>query len=394
MHYNFDQKIDRHHTNSVKWDVMEAVFGSGLPENALPLWVADMDFAVAPPIQKAIQKRAEHPIFGYSFPGKEFFDTCIDWMSRRYGWQTEADWMVFSPGVVPILHMAVLTFTEPGDKVVSLTPVYGPFRAACQGHGREFVSCPLVMDEHLHANIDFEHLESLIDDKTKMLMLCNPHNPTGRSWSEEELCRLVEICCKHDLIIMSDEIHADFVYSGHKHTPVASISPEAAARTISAYAPSKSFNIAGLAASLAVIPNAELRDKFKAVKGSYSYSGNLFAYPALQAAWSQCDDWLDQLLTYLEGNRDYLVNAFSQEIPHIKVGRPEATYLLWLDCRELMAAKGLEDEKALHHYFSHDLGLCLNAGSFFGPEGEGFLRLNYGCPRQVLEEAVSRLTKA
>lgn len=393
MAFDFDQPINRYHTDCIKWDRLPAVFGPDLPEDTLALWIADMDFAVAPPIVEAMQKRLEHPVFGYTLPGPEYFQTCVDYIGRHYHWQVESDWLTFSPGIVPALNMAVLTFTQPEDKVISLTPVYGPFKAAVESHGRTFVSCELDLDDQLHASIDFTKLEDLIDDSCKLLMLCSPHNPLGRVWTKDELNRLGEIALKHDLYIVSDEIHADFIYSGHQHTALASLSPDLAARSITCYAPSKTFNIAGLAASILVIPNPEMKKAFEDFKGRMHYSGNLFAYTAMQAAWSACDDWLAELIVYLEGNRDFLYQGIKDRLPQLKATKPEGTYLMWVDFREFAAERGLKTDQEISDFLVQRAGLALNQGSSYGDEGQGFMRINYACPRAELSKVLDRLAQ-
>lgn len=391
--YNFDQVYDRRGSNSVKWDRLEKIYGPDLPADTIALWIADMDFAVAPPIIARLQERLEHPILGYSFPGADFYQTCVDYIGRHHHWQVDASWLSFSPGIVPALNMAVMAFTQPGDKVVSLTPVYGPFQAAAELHNRTFVSCDLDLDDQFHASIDFEKLESLLDDSCKLLMLCTPHNPLGRVWTREELQRLGDLALKHDLLIVADEIHADFVYPGSQHIPLASLSPALAARTITCYAPSKTFNIAGLAASVIVIPNPELKASFDELKNRLHYSANLFAYPAMQTAWSECDDWLAELLLYLEANRDFLHQGLQQVLPQVKATRPEGTYLMWLDFRAFAAERGLQTDEEISKYLVQKAGLALNRGSGYGPSGEGFMRLNFACPRSILEEVLDRLAR-
>lgn len=393
MTLNFDQVIDRHQTNCIKWDRLPDVFGLDVPQDTLALWIADMDFPVAPPIVEAMRHRLDHPVFGYTFPGPEFFQTCVDYIGRHYHWQVQSDWLTFCPGIVPALNMAVMAFTKPGDKVISLTPVYGPFKAAAESHGRAFISCDLDLDDQLHASIDFDKLESLIDDSCKLLMLCSPHNPLGRVWTRDELSRLGQIALKHNLFIISDEIHADFVYPGQQHTPLASLSPDLAARSITCYAPSKTFNIAGLAASVLVIPNPQVKKTFDDFKSKMHYSGNLFAYTAMQAAWSSCDDWLAQLITYLEGNRDFLYQEIKDRLPQVQTTKPEGTYLLWMDFKEFARTRGLDSDQALCDYLLQKAGLALNQGSSYGLSGQGFMRLNFACPRSQLAEAVDRLAK-
>lgn len=389
MKYDFDKIVDRHGSNCIKWDKLQALYGKDIPEDTLALWIADMDFAVAPAIIEALQKRLEHPVLGYSVPADNFYEICVNYIKRHYHWEVEESALTFCPGIVPALNIAVMAFSEPGDKVISLTPVYGPFKSAATGHNREFVEVDLLVDEEGYASIDFKSLEEQIDEKTKILMLCNPHNPTGCVFTEEEQRKLGDLAVKHDLIIVSDEIHADFIYTGYKHLPIGSLDPAFAERVIACYAPSKTFNVAGLSASIIAIPNPELKEAFDTCKGKLRYSANLFGYIGLAAAWEKCDDWLSELMVYLEGNRDYLVEEIIKRVPCIKSYKPESTYLLWLDCRDLMEKKNIADEDLGSYFAKH--GLALNKGSSYGDGGKGFMRLNFACSRSLLEKAVDRL---
>lgn len=393
MKYNFDEHINRYNSDCVKWDKLAAVYGDNVNEDTLALWVADMDFATPEVILRAVVKRMEHPVLGYGFPGEDFHNTAVNWIKRRYNWQIEKEWISFTPGVVPALNLAVLVASEPGDSIISLTPVYTPFKAVAENNGRKFLECDLDLDENLYAEINFEKLENMIDETCKILMLCTPHNPCGRVWTKEELQKLGELAVRHDLLIVADEIHADFIYSDYKHHSIASLDDKFREHSITCYAPSKTFNMAGLGASVIVIPNAELKAKFDEEKSKLRYNGNIFAYPALVAAWSEAEDWLDELIQYLEANRDYLYTELSQDKYLLKPNKPEGTYLLWLDCRELKKAKGLEDDNALCEYFIKEGGLAFNRGIAYGGAAEGFVRLNYACPRATIEEAVRRLEK-
>lgn len=380
--YNFDAIIDRRGTDCLKWD-------SNGSTDIHPMWVADMDFAVAPQIQKAMEKRLSSPVYGYTFHGEALIDSIVSWVGRRYGWEISGDWLAFSPGVVPALSMSVLALTNPGDRVLIMTPVYRPFYNSIRENGRVIIDNPLVKDENGRYSIDFDLLESQIDSRCKVLMMCNPHNPAGRVWTSEELLRLADIAKRHDLIVVSDEIHADFIYSGHKHISIASLSEDMMQRTITAYAPSKTFNLAGLCQSYVVIPNKRLRDAFMAVYDALDLGSNIFGMTALTAAYNEAEDWLDQLLVYLEENRDYAIRYIRENIPEIKVYPPDGTYLLWLDC----SALGLEKEE-LNSFFLDQAHVRMNAGYRFAERCGGFMRLNIGCPRAMLTEGLERIRSA
>ena len=380
--YNFDEIIDRTGTDCLKWD------DNGSPD-IHPMWVADMDFAVAPEIQAAMERRLRHPVYGYTFHGDGLLSAITSWVGRRYHWNIEKEWVEFSPGVVPALVMSILAYTNPGDRVLIMTPVYRPFYNSVRENGRVVVNYQLEKDENNYYTIDFDRLESQIDKRTKMIMMCNPHNPAGRVWTREELLKLADIAKRHDLIVVSDEIHADFIYSGHQHISIASLSEDMANRTITAYAPSKTFNLAGLCQSYVVIPNPRLRDAYMAVYDGLDLGSNVFGMTALTAAYNEAEDWLDQLLVYLEANRDYAVNYIRENIPEIKVCSPEGTYLLWLDC----AGLGLKNED-LNQFFLKEAKLRMNMGYRFGEQADTFMRLNIGCPRKLLEEGLARIEKA
>ena len=380
--YDFDQIIDRRGTDCLKWD------DNGSPE-IHPMWVADMDFAVAPQIQKAMEKRLAHPVYGYTFHGDELMNAITSWVKRRYGWEISKDWIAFSPGVVPALAMSVLAFTNPGDRVLIMTPVYRPFYNSIRENGRVIIDHPLKKDEEGHYSIDFDLLESQIDSRCKVMMMCSPHNPAGRVWTREELERLAQIAKKHDLVVVSDEIHADFVFSGHRHTSIASLSPDMEQRTVTAYAPSKTFNLAGLCQSYVVIPNEKLRRAFMSVYDALDLGSNIFGMTALTAAYNEAEDWLDELLVYLEENRDFAVAFIRENIPQIKVYPPDGTYLLWLDCSGL----GLEKED-LNRFFLEEAKVRMNAGYRFSERCGTFMRLNIGCPRALLEEGLKRIQAA
>ncbi len=380
--YNFDIITDRRGTDCLKWD-------SNTDPAIHPMWVADMDFAVAPQIQEAMRKRLEHPVYGYTFHGEKLLNAIVSWVGRRYRWNIEKDWITFSPGVVPALSMSILALTNPGDRVLIMTPVYRPFYNSIRENGRVIINHPLKQDENGRSYIDFDLLESQIDSRCKILMMCNPHNPAGRVWTKDELLRLADIAKRHDLIVISDEIHADFIYSGHQHTSIASLSEDMAQRTITAYAPSKTFNLAGLCQSYVVIPNPKLRTAYMSMYDALDLGSNIFGMTALTAAYNEAEDWLDELLIYLEANRDYAVDYIRSQIPRIHVCPPEGTYLLWLDCSEL----GLREEE-LNHFFLEKAGVRMNAGYRFGAQCPSHMRLNFGCPRSLLTEGLERIRQA
>lgn len=380
--YDFDTIINRKGTDCIKWDDNDS-------EEILPLWVADMDFAAAPQIQKAMAERLAHPVYGYTFPGDDLLSSITSWVGRRYHWDIKKDWVVFSPGVVPALSMSVLAFTNPGDRVLLMSPVYRPFYSSIEENGRVIINHQLAKDENGYYTIDFEKLEAQIDSRTKALMMCNPHNPAGRVWKREELLKLADIAKRHDLLVISDEIHADFIYSGHEHISIASLSEDMESRTITAYAPSKTFNLAGLSQSYVVIPNPRLRAGYMALYDALDLGNNIFGMTALTAAYNEGEDWLEELLAYLEANRDFAVDYIKKYIPQIHVCPPEGTYLMWLDCKNL----GLENE-ALTEFFKKEAKVRLNPGFRFGSQASSFVRLNIGCPRALLEEGLSRIRTA
>lgn len=380
--YNFDEIIDRHGTSCNKWEY-------NIPEGVLPMWVADMDFAAAPEIREAMQKRLDHPVYGYTHHSRELKDSIVSWAERRYHWEIRSEWLAFSPGVVPALVMSLFSLTNPGDRVLIMTPVYHPFYSAIEENGRRIINHPLICDENGRYSIDFDRLEAQIDSRCKVIMMCNPHNPVGRVWTREELVKISEIAERHGLYIISDEIHADFVFDGKRHIPMASVSEYAMNHTISAFAPSKTFNVAGLCQSYVVIPNKKLYDGYDAIYNAFDLGDNIFGMTALTAAFTKGEEWLNELLQYLEANRDFTVRYIREHIPQIHVWSPEGTYLLWLDCREL----GLENDD-LNNFFLEKAKVKMNAGYRFGAQCGTYMRLNTGCPRAQLLEALNRIETA
>ncbi len=386
MEYDFDRVIDRRQTDSVKWGLNAKLFGDA---DVISAWVADMDFESPAPVIEAILARARHGIYGYGVRPAAYTDSMVAWMQTRFGWTTASEWYAFSPGVVPALALAVHAFTQPGDKIIIQPPVYPPFFSIVKNNGRQLVFNPLKFHDGKF-QMDLENLERQIDPRTKMLILCSPHNPVGRVWSREELTALGEVCLRHNLLIISDEIHADLVLRGHTHTPLAMLSDAFAQNTLTCIAPSKTFNIAGLYTAATIIPNARLRAQFNHTRENLGLEGgNVFGIAALEAAYRTGGEWLTQLLDYLQGNADFLMSYFAERIPRIKPIRPEGTYLVWLDCREM----GLDDA-ALKEWMLKRARVAMNEGHTFGEQGRGFLRLNFGCPRATLVEILQRIEQA
>lgn len=384
--YNFDEIIPREGTNSVKYDFRKRMFGK---EDVIPMWVADMDFRTPDFIMDAIRKRAEHEIMGYTIRPDSFYEAIINWNLRKHGWNIQKDWISFSPGVVPAVNMAVMAFSNPGDKIIIQPPVYHPFYHTITNHGRKILKNPLKL-ENGRFNMDFDDLRSKIDDQTSMILLSSPHNPGGSVWHKKELEELGQICKENGITIISDEIHADLILYENRHTPLASISKDLADITVTTMAPSKTFNLAGLSTSYVIASNPDLLKKYnKALEKTHVWHGNIFGSVALQAAYSHGSDWLEQLLDYLEGNINLVDSFFKEHLPEVKVIIPEATYLVMLDFREL----GLSNE-ALRKLLIEKAGVGMNDGASFGKEGDGFQRMNVACPRAVVEKALSNIKKA
>lgn len=386
-HYNFDEVINRKGTSCVKYDGLKDAYQG--KENLIPLWVADMDFATPDFIIDALKKRCEHPIFGYTFDDDEYYASILAWLNYKYNWKAEREWITYIPGIVKGIGLAVQCFTQPGDKVIIQPPVYHPFRLVPTRMGREVVYNPLKLEDGVY-KMDFEQLESLIDKDCKMLILSNPHNPGGIVWEKETLVKLAQICSAHGILVISDEIHAEMTYPQFRHHPFATVSPEAAACSVTFMAPSKTFNIAGIVSSYAIVPDARLREKFYSfLEAGELNAGTIFAFTATKAAYTYGAEWLQQMRSYVIENVNFVDEYLKKNIPQIKAYRPQASFLIWLDCREL----GLS-QPDLVHLFEDKAGLALNDGTMFGKEGEGFMRLNVGCPRSILSKALESLKKA
>lgn len=387
MKYNFDEIIDRKNTISTKWDNVGPAVGN--PE-ALPMWVADMDFRCPQPVIDALTRRAQLGIYGYCFMIPRYQEAVKSWVERRHGWKVKIEDVMFVTGAVPGIYSAVQVFTKPGEKVLIQRPVYYPFTNAAVENGREVSSNSLIYRDGRY-EIDFEDFERrAADPHTHLFVLCNPHNPVGRVYTEEELRKMSEICLRHNVVVFSDEIHSDFILSGNKHIPTASLSPEIAANTITAVSPSKTFNLAGMRASCLIISNEQLRKKMaKVINDNRSGLIPIFGMESFITAYESCEDYVDQLVPYIQKNIEFLDSWLQENTPKIKMVQPQGTYLVWLDCREL----GLSD-KEIDDFFIHTAGIATDRGHLFGPEGEGFQRLNLACPLITVKEATARLKRA
>jgi len=381
MAFDFDEFVNRRNTASVKWDMA--------PFDVLPLWVADMDFKAPNEVLEVLKERILHGIFGYTYPQDSYYQAVIDWMKRRHNWQIEKDWIIITPGIVTALFIIVQAFTKEKDAVLIQQPVYNPFMDAVIKNNRKLVNSPLVnVDGYYQIDfVDFE--QKIIDNDVKLFIMCSPHNPVGRVWTKEELIKIGEICLKHNVLIVTDEIHHDLVFKGNKHIPFASISSEFSNQCITCTAPSKTFNLAGLKISNIIIENKTIRDKYlDFIKKISLGSSNIFGLLACEASYNKGEKWLEQVMTYIEDNKKLVIGFFAKNFPQIKITNSEATYLLWIDCRALNI-----DHKNLENLLYNDAKLWLNQGYVYGEEGEGFVRLNLACTREVLKEALERIKK-
>ncbi|MCM1217840.1 MAG: pyridoxal phosphate-dependent aminotransferase [Lachnospiraceae bacterium] len=387
MKYDFDQEIDRRGKNCLKYDFAAE---RGKPEGLLPMWVADMDLPAAEEIKQALHQAAEHGIYGYSEVKEPYFQAVHDWMLRYHGWGVERDWMVKTPGIVYAIAAAVRAFTKEGDGVMIQNPGYYPFGQVVRDNGRVLADNTL-REENGRYTMDFEDMERQMESShVKLFLLCSPHNPVGRVWTEEELRRLGEICLKYRVLIVSDEIHHDFVFPGYRHHVLAGLDERFREITITCTAPSKTFNIAGLQVSNIFIPDGELREAFVKEIGRTGYSQlNQMGLVACEAAYRYGRDWLDQLLVYLKGNLDFARDFIDREMPGVKLVEPEGTFLLWLDCRGLQIS---DDE--LDQLVIEKAKLWLDGGRMFGPCGSGYQRVNMACPRATLERALRQFADA
>ena len=383
--YNFDVEYDRTSTNSVKYDLRGMIFGR---DDVIPLWVADMDFATPEFILEAIRRRLQHPILGYTFRGDGFTTALVEWIQKRHGYQLNPASVCFSPGIVPALVFSLLAYTEPGDRVIVQTPVYHPFFQVVESNGRTVVNNPLKFENNYYT-IDFDDLERKAVG-CKVLFFSNPHNPVGRCWQRAELERLADICFRHKLIVVSDEIHSDLMLFGNIHVPFASVSEYIKQSTISCYAPSKTFNLAGLSTSAVVIDNEMLRKKFNdVIERLHVGMGNIAGMVAFEAAYAEGKEWLDEMLIYVESNVEYMHDFLKKNLPAVKIIMPEATYMAWLD----FTRTGLTND-ALNKLLISEAGVGLNDGAMFGEGGDCFQRINLACPRSTLLKALECIKNA
>lgn len=385
MIYNFDEVIDRSTNRSAKYDERKKKFGT---QDVIPLWIADMDFRTAQPIIEALKNKAEEGIFGYTSRPDSYYDALCGWKKRHNGWDIDKSMISFNVGVVPALSSMVNVFTEPHDKVLILTPVYSEFYDVTESWGREVIECQMT-EENGCWSLDFADFEKKAKE-AKLFFLCSPHNPLGIVWTRDELVRMCEICIANDVLIVSDEIHSDLIFHGKKHIPTATLSPEIAAHVITCVSATKTFNLAGLQASATIFPNQELKAKYDRFWFNLDiHRNNSFSSVAMEAAFNEGDEWLEQLLEYISGNFDYIEAYCKENIPQIKPNVPDATYLVWLDCREL----GMSNEE-LRTFMIEKAGLGLNEGWSFGRSLSGYMRLNAACPRSTIERALKQLKAA
>ena len=392
----FEQEIDRSRTNALKWEIIQdrdnpekwiqtdAFFGKN---RILPMWVADMDLACPPSVQRALQERAQHPIYGYTLADESYRQAVCSWMERRHGWRIEQDWLVATPGVIPALHVLVREFSAVGQKILIQRPVYYPFFSAIEENGRRIVSNSLVLEGGRY-RMDFDDLaRKAADPEVAVAVLCSPHNPVARVWSEEEVRKFAEICLENGVLVVSDEIHGDLIYPGNRFAPVGLLEEYLVRNCVICTAPSKTFNLAGLQTANVVIPDAKLRSRFRKALKTIGFIGpSPFGVAACKAAYNGGEQWLDDLLLHLDSNMRLMKREFSKHVPHIPLIDPQGTYLIWFDCRSL----GL-DAMSLRALMLEKARVFLDEGYIFGPEGEGFERINIACPRSVLQEALDRI---
>ena len=385
MTSRFDKALSREGTASLKYDARGNIFGN---EDVIPLWVADMDFAAPEAVQHALSERAAHPIYGYTIFPEHLYESLIAWMVERHGWPVDREAILLCPGVVPSLHACIMALTSPEEAVIVQPPVYAPFIAAPDVTGRKILLNPLKLVDGRYT-IDFNHLVQCAGKGGRLLLLCSPHNPVGRVWEKEELQQLLEVCQRCNITVVSDEIHADLVYTGHTHTPLAKLN-SGEINIITAVAPSKTFNIPGLGLSALVVPDTKDRAAISKVFDTLHVSAtNPFSIAAFEAAYREGAGWLDELLLYLAGTRDFVSDFIRQHLPHVKMIEPEGTYLLWLDCRAMEMS-----DKQLKQFFVHDAGVGLSPGKIFGEQGSGFMRMNIAAPRHIIAKALENIERA
>lgn len=384
--YDFDRIVDRSNTNALKTDVLVERFGRS---DLIPMWVADMDFLSPPAIIEAIIDRAKHGIFGYTCPSEQYYNSIQEWVKKSHDWDINKNWIGFIPGIVKGIAFAIDCFSAPNQSVIIQPPVYHPFRIVTNAYKRLLINNPLCLEAG-HYIMDYDDLLKKIDKNSRILILCNPHNPGGRVWTKEELIHLGDICYDNNILVISDEIHSDLVFADYRHVPFASVSDKAAQNSITFMAPSKTFNIAGIVSSFSVIPNDELRTKFETyLKRSELDEGHIFAYLAAQVAYDKCNDWLQEVKQYILNNIELVDSFLKKNIPQIKIMKPEASFLIWLDCKALKLS-----QKDLVSLFVDKAKLALNDGEMFGEEGRGYMRMNVGCSSIIVQKALNNLKEA
>jgi cysteine-S-conjugate beta-lyase len=384
---NFNEVINRKNTGSVKWDTMKEY---GMPGDILPLWVADMDFKAPVGVIKALSERVAHGIFGYTLPTNSYYDAVINWMDHRHQWKIEKEWIIIVPGIVPAIHFAVQTYTKEGDGVLVQRPVYNPFTDAVVKNGRKLINSPLVLKGDRY-EIDFEDFEKkIVDNGVKLFVLCSPHNPVGRVWTREELQGMGDICLKHNVLVVADEIHHDLIFKDKKHIPFASLGLKYSNICITCTSPSKTFNLAGLQISNIIIENKEILIRLNSYLESIALTmSNIFGMIGAEAAYNTGEEWLEELIDYIEVNKELVQKFMAEKFPSIKVLDSEATYLLWIDFRGLGMGK-----VELERFLAEDAKLWLTAGDTYGDEGFGFERMNLACPRSTIEKGLKQLEDA
>lgn len=386
----FDEYLERRGSGSIKWDGCNEKFGVDASEEMIPMWIADMDFRSPKEVIEAVVDKAKSGAYGYAIKPDSFYDAVMRWVERRYHWKVEKEWIIFTPGVIPGFHIAIQNFTKPGDGIIVQTPVYYPFMDGVRNNGRRLVINPLIEKDGKWF-MDFQDLEDKVKDPgNKMLILCNPHNPVGRSWSESELKRLGELCMEHDVLLISDEIHADLMMNGSEHHAVCAVCGALEGHTITHYAPSKTFNLAGLQTAVTIIPDDSIREVFiQGLNANRIFNFNWFSAAALETAYNQCEGYVGALCSYVDGNMRYMEQYLDQRLPVLKMNHPEATYMVWVDFR----GTGMTTEE-IEHFIVHKAHIGVDMGSWFGPGGEGYLRFNLACPRSILKRALEQLEHA
>lgn len=386
----FDEYLERKGTSCFKWDGLTEKFGVTHPEDIIPMWIADMDFRSPKEVSQTILERAGSEAYGYTVKPQALYDAVIGWVERHYHWQIQKDWIVFTPGVIPGFYVAIQSFTRPGEGVIVQTPVYYPFMEGIENNGRKVAVNPLV-EKDGDWFMDFDDLEKKVKDPAnKLLILCNPHNPVGRAWTAEELKKLGDLCMENDVLLVSDEIHADLIMEGHEHHAVCAVSDKFRENTITHYAPSKTFNLAGLQTAYAVIPNKEIRDDYiRQMNRNRLGAMNWFGISALTTAYTQCDGYVTALCSYLGKNMDYMEKYIKENLPQLKMKKSEATYMVWVDFR----GTGMTAEE-IESFILEKAHIATDMGSWFGQGGKGFLRFNVACPRKLLQKALEQLKEA